>query len=233
MELTPLTEQELNYYVSLAPEDENKKRINLLDDKFKEIDDKLKTIHELKEKIKENLKEEEYKKAEEDVKRLVKLTETVACKARDIPFYVGINIKDKSILSTSSELVKLSINDDILKIELDTLLPSVDSKSKNFIRDLCSGSFQEFFKNGKFKVYDEKVIICFFNYYDNQTNFRDNDNIDVSTLINLLNIYVLHDDNPFWCDMYVKSLSGDYNHTEVYVVPESKFINFVNKKAPQ
>lgn len=131
--------------------------------------------------------------------------------------------------------------EDILKIVLPEILPHrlrindndnrlVTMQNYAFNKQRIYNKFAKEFEYGKFKIYDERVVLFFNNIYTDAKFFIDSDNVDTKIITDIIASYVLIDDNPMWCSHYVSAEIGDNNHSEVYVIPESKFLQFLQER---
>ena len=53
--------------------------------------------------------------------------------------------------------------------------------------------------------------------------YRDHDNIEVNMVTDIVTLYLMPDDAPRRCAHYYCSAAGEVDCTEVYVVPASRF----------
>ena len=63
---------------------------------------------------------------------------------------------------------------------------------------------------------------------------RDHDNIEINIVSDIVALYVMPDDGPSISEHYYCSVAGTADRTEVYVVPQSEFEDFlaIKKKMP-
>lgn len=121
--------------------------------------------------------------------------------------------------------------DDILHLILPCLLPDKvkqgESSRYNEIIHAYLPAFRNFFSHGRFPVYERKAVLVFLNYYDSEQHLKDHDNFETKQIIDILAAFLLPDDNPKWCAHFMDYRMGDSCHTEIYVVPYSKFTGFL------
>lgn len=129
------------------------------------------------------------------------------------------------------------IQGDILHIILPDLLPDRVQQGEKFrydeINHVFYTAFQRFFSKGRFPVYESKAVICFINVYESERQLKDHDNFEVKQVIDILSAFVLTDDNPKWCSHYMDyrmSRIGEKCHSEIYIVPQSRFVDFLNSR---
>jgi hypothetical protein len=56
---------------------------------------------------------------------------------------------------------------------------------------------------------------------------RDHDNCETKAVLDIVALYVMYDDSPTRCKLYYSSAPGDVERTEVYVVPQDEFIDWL------
>ena len=56
-----------------------------------------------------------------------------------------------------------------------------------------------------------------------ERRFRDHDNIETNMVADAVALYTMEDDGPRVCSHFACTALGDPEHTEVYVVPEEDF----------
>ena len=56
-----------------------------------------------------------------------------------------------------------------------------------------------------------------------ERRFRDHDNIETNMVADAVGLYTMEDDGPRVCSHYACTALGDRERTEVYVVPEGDF----------
>lgn len=225
--LTQLTEEEEKYYCSLIAETDMNRQRNILRDKIESIKKKLDQTDKLCDIVLKKIQEEDLSSISSDIKSITSNLELSALNAIALPICLGNRREERDIMGEKpdEQLVTLHIDNDVLYISILSLLPHVRATSKNLFREMCGEAFRNFFQNGKYKVYEEKVVIVITQCYENECFERDHDNSDYSTIINLINMYTLHDDNPTWCDLYISSKIGECNRTDIQVVPISRFMS--------
>lgn len=241
MELKKLSDEEITQVLNnLAANDaEYKKTLNdakkkseylcMLDFLDKNISSLSKTVQE----IKKSLELKDYDKAYSQTFKLIRLYESGTTCVRSLPFETGYGNYTMRY-ENGIKAADMCFNEDngVLHITMPSLLPkrAINSQDLSYIRQTWYNAFYEQFQKGKFKVYEDAVAICIFQYYDELTAMRDDDNTESKVLVDLIATFSLIDDNPNWCSKFFHSFKSDYNHTEIFVVPKSQFISFLQSQ---
>lgn len=96
-----------------------------------------------------------------------------------------------------------------------------NNKNYNHTRELAKANFLNAFKgyeeNTGFKHISQKVLIMYVNHFSDQRLMVDNDNIDTKAFTDFITTYILDDDNPSRCDLYIKGVLDTEDFTEVFV----------------
>lgn len=84
-------------------------------------------------------------------------------------------------------------------------------------------------------TYDNCVVVYCHVYSDEQRllYWRDHDNLEYNRTMNCLASFLLKDDDPNTCDMFVTSTIGTEDRTHVYIVPRQDFTTFLTSYYPQ
>ncbi len=128
--------------------------------------------------------------------------------------------------------------DNILHIKYPVLLP------KKFKEDKQTGSYNkrikytytaaiaDYFKNHKeeIKEYKEKVVLFIIHHYPSELCVKDHDNYSLREIINCLSTYILVDDNAKWLAHYQDYIIDGNEYSEIYIVPDSQFIEFLKRR---
>lgn len=96
--------------------------------------------------------------------------------------------------------------------------------------DFCEPLFA-LLKEIEYERYDEKVVLFFKHIYRSKSELKDHDNLVDKPLIDGITISFLKDDNPLYMARYADFEIGDYTHTEVFIIPESRFVDFLIHKS--
>lgn len=235
--LDELTEVEFDDYVKerfgeTEEYKERQKRTSLIKQTNKLINEQKKITPELQ-AMKEALSEEQYSKAVFYGKESLKKTNHHAYALRKLLSELGYE-EDLSSAVHSDIHLEGGIEEDILHIILPDLLPDKvkqgESRRYAEITHMYMVAFKEFFDKGRFPIYEQKAVLVFLNYYESEQSLKDHDNFETKQIIDILSAFLLPDDNPKWCANYMDYKMGEHNHTEIYVVPYSKFMDFFSKE---
>lgn len=125
------------------------------------------------------------------------------------------------------------LDGNILKIRFHSLLPKrnvrVNNKSTlqyKIIHTRYKNAFSDYFKDKKYRVYGEKVVLFFIHHYSEESRIRDHDNFEVKFIIDYIAGYLLVDDSAKYCAHYTDYVLDNADFSEIYVVPQSKFAYF-------
>ena len=243
--LMELTEEEFNSYAS---EIKNLTR----DGKKQEREFQLKKlIDNVSQLIKKSQTEAENLKAALEIKDLggiqrtgVKLLSQInSMKDKTETFMINIGMGGMSSLSdpiTGPSSVKAQISfieKDTLHIVFDKLLPKRPKSVKNYqtekfenIKKTYIKPILDFMKDKRVFIYEEKAIVVFIHHFANEHTVRDHDNFEVKFIIDCLAAYTLIDDSAKYLSQYMDYVMDDKDYSEIYLMPYSKFYNFIEKK---
>lgn len=142
----------------------------------------------------------------------------------DDKYNIEFNYLDKGILHIVLPDVlphRLKINDD----------KHIAMQDYSYNKQRMYNAFAKEFERGKFKVYDDtSVVLYYLNVFKDPRFMIDVDNIDTKIITDIISAYMLIDDNPFWCKQFVDAKVGEYDHTEVYIVPTKHFVDFLKER---
>ncbi len=114
-------------------------------------------------------------------------------------------------------------------IQMEPLAKCKDTASKEYIRGIIYPAMRKFFAD-KGTVHHDKYTVVFRHVYDENlpdSRMRDYDNVEVKMVTDTVAMYVMVDDSPAHCRVFHCSASGAEPHTEVYVIPQDEFIEWV------
>lgn len=153
------------------------------------------------------------------------------CKSKE---ELGVEEQYSVNWGNSDYVIKGDRQGEILHIILPELLPDKVQQGEQSryeeINHTFLPAFQNFFAEGRFPVYESKAVLCFINIYESERQLKDHDNFEIKQVIDILSAFILTDDNPKWCSQYMDyrmGKMGEKCHTEIYVVPQSQFIEFL------
>ena len=108
---------------------------------------------------------------------------------------------------------------------LPALLPKKGKGNADYIRLMLYPAMRRFFQ-AQFPIRYTDCVLIFRHVYDRsrpERRHRDHDNIEINTVADIIALYVMKDDSPLCCSHYYCSVAGSKDRTEVYVVPQSAF----------
>lgn len=244
-----ISNEELNMYMEsvLSGEEEyqnHKKHEEIKSYYSQKVENAEKRFHKVESgfvTIKKYIQEERY---EDSYNKCITLSNSIMRLAQDLrvlPSQYGCSNELTSLtVADDSYPVHFDYSDDkILHIILPDILPHrikinddkhIAMQDYSYNKQCLYNAFAKEFEYGRFKVYDKKVVLYFENIYTDPKFFIDNDNVDTKIITDIIASYMLIDDNPFWCSHYIDAVIGEYNHTEVYVVPQGEFIDFIKER---
>ena len=110
-------------------------------------------------------------------------------------------------------------------LRMPMLLPKKERGSAAFVRMLLLPALRRFFQ-GKPPVRISPCVLVFRHVYARDRPdraLRDHDNIETNMAADCVALYVMEDDNPAACSQYECTAKGDRERTEIYVVPQAEF----------
>ena len=199
------------------------------------IDAKIQELHEQAFSVRRSYQDGNIKQAYESALRLEEVSEKTVLLTRALPAYTG---NPKARLETEN-LIKLSIPIEIgftkegwFSLSIPALLPKKDAGSADYIRSSLYLAMREFFLDSQPVRYNDCVLIYRHIYARDrpERKKRDHDNIEVNMVSDIVAMYVLPDDGPSICSHYYCSAQGQSDRTEVYVVPQCEFTEWLENE---
>ena len=199
------------------------------------IDAKIQELHEQAFSVRRSYQDGNIKQAYESALRLEEVSEKTVLLTRALPAYTG---NPKARLETEN-LIKLSIPIEIgftkegwFSLRIPALLPKKDAGSADYIRSSLYLAMREFFLDSQPVRYNDCVLIYRHIYARDrpERKKRDHDNIEVNMVSDIVAMYVLPDDGPSICSHYYCSAQGQSDRTEVYVVPQCGFTEWLENE---
>lgn len=119
-----------------------------------------------------------------------------------------------------------------LKVTLGKLLPhKKNTRLKPLFYQEMYRAIYHFIRKEGLKVFSDAVIIIKNVYHEKKKHFiRDNDNVEVSVIINTLGAYFLPDDAGQYCDLFMCSDFRDHVGTEIFLVPRSEYVHWMEQE---
>lgn len=114
-------------------------------------------------------------------------------------------------------------------VRMMPLARTKETACKEYIRGILAPELKRFFADKANVRYPECVLI-FRHVYDRanpESGRRDYNNAEVKIIRDLVAMYVMVDDNPFVCETYYLSAPGDVPRTDIFVVPQSEFLKWL------
>lgn len=142
-----------------------------------------------------------------------------ACTGRPHVFF---DIDQKSEVPTPVEIG--FTREGWFSLRMPMLLPKKERGSAAFVRMLLP-ALRCFFQ-GKPPVRISPCVLVFRHVYTRDRPdraLRDHDNIETNMAADCVALYVMEDDNPAACSHYECTAKGDRERTEIYVVPQTEF----------
>ncbi len=96
-----------------------------------------------------------------------------------------------------------------------------ESFFENFFEDLNADRKEVFW-------YKEKVVICFIHHYSSVRLVRDHDNFELKRIIDYIAYRCMPTDSATHCAHYHDYKMDEKEFSEIYVVPENRFVEFLN-----
>lgn len=160
--------------------------------------------------------------------QLVDACEQAVLLARALPACMGrphvfFDIDQKSEVPTPVEVG--FTREGWFSLRMPMLLPKKERGSAAFVRMLLLLALRRFFQ-GKPPVRISPCVLVFRHVYTRDRPdraLRDHDNIETNMAVDCVALYVMEDDNPTACSKYECSAKGDRERTEIYVVPQAEF----------
>lgn len=147
-----------------------------------------------------------------------------------------VNVKkdSKSVLLALRKLdknVKLEYENGILKLTTIPLISNMTLKTKRYIYEIISNELKQFKKaNNEISYHSTPSVVAIVTKAPSKAVLNDSDNIEISGIINALKVFYLYDDNPEWLSVYRAGEVSEVPMTEVYLMPEALFPNWLSEK---
>jgi len=159
-------------------------------------------------------------------------SEKLTLLTRELPAYTG-HPKAKEILEDvmlKTFPIRIGFTEDgWFCVMIPALLPKKEKGSADYIGDLLYLAMVRYWRDKQPVRYTDCVLV-FRHVYDRERperNFRDHDNIELNKITDIIALFVMPDDAPMQCRHYYCSARGSENRTEVYVVPNCEFTQWV------
>ncbi len=158
--------------------------------------------------------------------------ERLALLTRVLPAYTGHPQANKMAEEMLKEIIPVNIGftrEGWFAMSIPALLPKKSKGNANYYREALYLALDRFFAY-KARVRYPKCVLIFRHVYDRnrpERQYRDHDNIEVNGVADAVAFFTMKDDHPLCCKHYYCSAAGSADRTEVYVVLQDEFINWL------
>ena len=115
-------------------------------------------------------------------------------------------------------------------LRIQALLPKKNKGSVDYLTEPLYLAMKRFWHRKLPVRYPCNVTVFRHVYSRERPERRDHDNIELNRVLDVVAVYVMPDDSALRCAHYYCSASGGSERTEVYVVPQSEFIDWLAMK---
>lgn len=227
LKLSDLTEIELeNIIANELPDDEKEeydvrknisKMLKSMDSYSKSLSESLKTLRDFYQEDKPNdyFIGKELESINSTLKKAVN-------KVYELGLYSGCVKKEVRKEIVGEQLI-FSQDGERLHIVFPSLLPrrlkNGSPISTADIKQMYETPFYNYFCNGKHIIYSQKAVIIYTHFFSSEKEFVDHDNFQTKEITDLITSWLLLDDTPKNCAIFMDYRMGEYSHTEVDVIP--------------
>lgn len=162
------------------------------------------------------------------------ISEKIVNNARLLPIMSGRNAKNiiNDIIMKENNVNIKYTQEGWFYVKIPSLLPRKEKGDPSYIRTTLNVGMKDFFsKNEKYK-FEEKIIMIFKHNYSKERTYReyrDHDNIELNAIVDMIALYVLIDDSPMKAKHFYCSDIEDNDSTEVFVIPQKDFKDWLTK----
>lgn len=155
-------------------------------------------------------------------------SERLTLQTRMLPAYTGNPKAAEGLDRLLMDVIPVRIGytrEGWFSLSIPLLLPKKTAGSQDYIRAFLYPAMSRFFQ-GKEPVYFDKCVLVFRHVYGRERperEYRDHDNIEINQVADIVALYVMKDDAPLRCAHYYCSAAGSEDRTEVYVVLQTEF----------
>lgn len=176
-----------------------------------------------------------YQACQVQLLRLEESAERLALLTRALPCYTGARSAPEDVLQIIKDVIPVKIGfteEGWFCLQIPRLLPRKESGSVNYLRGFLLPAMEEFFCNKPLIRYPKCVLIYRHVYVKDypERQYRDHDNIEINLVSDTVALYTMPDDNPLVCNHFYCSAAGDSERTEVYVVPQESFAQWLRRE---
>ena len=184
--------------------------------------------------IKNHIEHENKQLAVQEAIKYEIISEKIVNNARIMPITSGIPYIEedinKNIVDCNNIEIKYLNNNTWFYSKIPSLLPKKEKGNPSYIRATYQIALKKYFlKNPKIRLESNSVIIFKHNYDKKrpEREYRDHDNIELNSIVDLVALYVLIDDTPLRLRHYYCSYISDNDNTEIFIVPNNDFISWL------
>lgn len=168
-----------------------------------------------------------------------RLAEKIALHFRMLPVYMGYPSGKKDIHKILETSIPVEIGftaEGWFSLRIPRLLPKKeDTKKKTtgsleYIRGYLYPALDQFFRVSPPVHFKDCVVIYrhVYKHDEPERKYRDHDNIECNCITDALALYLMPDDSALHCQHLYISVPGAAERTEVYIVPETEFVQWYN-----
>ncbi len=167
--------------------------------------------------------------------QLAAIAEKMVLLTRTLPCYTGNPKAPWDVEKCIERSVPVEIGftkEGWFSVRIPKLLPRKGFGSVDYIRGILWPALRRFFE-GKPLVRYENCTLIYRHVYGPQYNkryMRDHDNIETYMISDMVALFVMRDDCPYLCNNYDCTAEGETERTEVYVVPQTEFSEWINQE---
>lgn len=162
------------------------------------------------------------------------LCEKIVNNGRLLPIMSGRNAKD-IINNTIIEENNLNIEytqEGWFYVKIPSLLPKKEKGDPSYIRTTLNVGMKDFFSKNEKKKFESNVVMIFKHNYSKERTYReyrDHDNIELNSVVDMIALYVLIDDSPMKAKHFYCSAIEDTDSTEVFIIPQTDLKKWLTK----
>lgn len=237
MDFKELSDEEFERYVEeFCPESKSN---DLYIELRKEIEKKVVQFGSLFTQFKKIEDEIDKKEIDNIYNNCVKVSKGLSKLSKEIgmiPANYGIKNRNEYLRKNVIEEknVEFIRENDILHIKLPELLPhrpqyDTSTREMRYYYDIDTWraeyltAFQREFINGKFRVYDDKVVLCFLHHVDSKKKVPDIDNLEIKVITDIITLFLLTDDDHKHVCHFMDMVEDEKSYTEIIIYPYKKF----------
>lgn len=181
------------------------------------------------------LERSDFENLSSECRKYEQLSEKLVNQSRLLPVTFGFpcaldNVKE--VINKENKIVIKNIDNKYFYIKMPVLLNKKEGGNPSYIRTTLFYALRDFFaKNKDINKFKNKCTIVFKHNYSKDRphrEMRDHDNIELNSVVDLIAMFMLTDDNPLYLDHYYLSTNtNDEDSTEIFLVPKDKFNDFL------